>query len=67
MISSKKCCTTFCNAFCYVCGEYTLPENIKNDHNLAENAYMAYVGIKFAEHDRYWAPNNVCKQCTEHL
>ncbi len=67
MSSSRRCCVNSPNVFCYVCGEYTLPENRKNITDFVERAYMAYFGVKLGNQDKYWAPHSVCKQCTEHL
>lgn len=67
MSSSRRFCVNSPNVFCYVCGEYTLPENRKNITNFVERAYMAYFGVKLGDQDKYWAPHSICKQCTEHM
>lgn len=53
--------------FCYICGEYTYKENRKNVSDLVNRAYLGYFGAKLGDHDNTWAPNQVCKTCTEHL
>ncbi len=69
MSSSRRCCVNSPNVFCYVCREYTLPENRKNITDFVERAYMAYFGVKLGDQDKYWAPqicpsaNNVQNIC----
>ena len=38
-----------------------------NVRDFTRRAYEAYFGMKLGDQDKYWAPHEVCKHCTETL
>ncbi|XP_061480792.1 uncharacterized protein LOC133383677 [Rhineura floridana] len=67
MSSSRRGCLNNPNAFCYICGEYTLQKQRKNITDFVKQAYLAYFGVKLGDQDKSWAPHKVCKTCVECL
>ena len=67
MASSRRSCKNHPDAFCYICGEYTLEKNKKLVTDFVKKANLGYFGVKLGDQDKSWAPHIVCKTCTEHL
>lgn len=67
MASVSRKCLNSPNAFCYICGSYTLPDQRKNISAFVKKVYLAYFQVSIGDQDKSWAPNQVCKTCVEKL
>lgn len=56
-------CVNEVDAFCYVCGEFTVKSNRKNITPLIKKAYHLYFKCKLGDQDKTWAPHIVCIKC----
>lgn len=68
--AKKRSCKTSPDSFCYVCGEYIGPKQVK--HNIIFGsklcqAYDAYFGVKVGDQDKTWAPHVCCGSCRSNL
>ena len=66
-MNEKASCRNKPDAFCYMCGEYTIAPNRKQVTSFITCAYHALCGIKLADQDKAWALRMVCKAFTETL
>ena len=66
-MSSRRRCHNPPDSFCYICGEYTLPDSRKDISDFVKRAYLGYFGCKLGDQDKEWAPHIVCKCCVESL
>ena len=65
-MSLKKPCKISSDCFCYVCGYYINPRQMK--HKIIPEtkffkAYEAYFGMKMGDQDKSWAPHFCCGNC----
>ena len=64
---SKRHCVNSPDLFCYICGEYTLKDNIRPITDFLKHAYHLYFKVKLGDQDKSWAPHIACKTCSEIL
>ena len=55
------------DAFCYICGCYTLNRQRHNIYLFIKCAYKAYFEVHLCDHDKQWAPHVVCHNYEEIL
>ena len=55
------------NAFCYICGEFTIKKHQRNVTDFIKRVYSAYFGVKLGDVGKPWAPQKVCYVCVEDL
>lgn len=55
------------DSFCYICGNFMLPNQRGNISDFIKRAYLAYFGIKLGDQDKSWAPHKACTICVERL
>ena len=55
------------DAFCYICGCYTLIRQRRNISSFVKRAYKAYFEVHLGDQDQQWAPHVVCHNCEEML
>ena len=67
MSSCRRSCANSPDAFCYICGEYTLKDQRKGITGFVKQSYFAYFDVKLGDQDKPWAPYKVCKTCVENL
>ena len=67
MASSRRKCVNDPDTFCYICGDYTVPENRRGITDFVKRAYLGYFGCKLGDQDKSWAPHSVCLACMSHL
>ena len=65
--SPRRRCLNNPNAFCYICGEYTLQLNRKRISEFVKCAHLAFFKVMLGDQDKAWASHIVCKQCIKHL
>ena len=65
--SSRRKCVTQPDAFCYICGVFTLPKQRRNISEFVKRAYYCYFNVKIGHQDKPWAPHKVCHSCEENL
>ena len=64
MSSCRRSCANSPDAFCYICGEYTLKHQRKGIKDFVKQSYFAYFVVKLGDQDK---PHKVCKTCVENL
>ena len=69
-MSLKRPCKISSDCFCYVCGYYINPRQMK--HKIIPEtkffeAYEAYFGMKMGDQDKSWAPHFCCGSCRSTL
>ena len=69
-MSLKRSCKISSDCFCYVCGYYINPRQMK--HKIIPEtkffeAYEAYFGMKMGDQDKSWAPHFCCGSCRSTL
>jgi hypothetical protein len=69
-MSKGRGCKLTADYFCYVCGFYTSPKQVK--HNTVPGtefctAYKAYLGVPVGDQDKFWAPHVFCGSCRSTL
>lgn len=67
MSSSRRHCLNHPDAFCYICGIYTMQKQRRNITDFVKQAYLAYFGVEIGKQDKSWVPHKVCKTCVESL
>ncbi len=65
--SSRHKCVNDPDAFCYICGCYTLLRQKRNITSFVKRAYKAYFAVPLGDQDKKWAPHIVCHNCEEML
>ena len=65
--SSRHHCRNKPDAFCYICGCYTLHHQRRNISLFVKRAYKAYFEVHLGDQDKKWAPHVVCHNCEEML
>lgn len=67
MATARRKCVNTPDAFCYICGNFTVPSQRANISDFVKRAYLAYFKVKLGDQDKPWAPHKVCKPCIENL
>ena len=68
MASKKRHrCRNKPDAFCYICGCYTLNRQRRNISSFVKRAYKSYFEVHLGDQDKQWAPHVVCHNCEEML
>ena len=65
--SIRHKCVNNPDAFCYVCGCYTLLRQKRNITSFVRRAYKDYFDVPLGDQDKKWAPHIVCHNCEEML
>ena len=68
--SSSRICKLSPDSFCYVCGYYIGPKQVKSAITLGTKfakAYHAYFGMPIGDQDKSWAPHFCCGSCRSTL
>ena len=65
--SRSRKCKNKADAFCYICGIYTLPRQRRNISLFVKRAYKAYFQVPLGDQEKKWAPRIVCHNCEEML
>ena len=69
-MSVKRFCKISSDCFCYVCGYYINPRQVKHK-TIPETkffkSYEAYFGMKMGNQDKSWAPQFCCGSCRSTL
>lgn len=60
-------CRNSSDAFCYICGEFTLKAQKRNMTALIKKAYEFYFGCKVGDQNKVWAPHICCASCATSL
>ena len=60
-------CRNKSDAFCYICGCYSLNRQRHNISLFVKRAYKAYFEVHLGDQDKRWAPHVVCHNCEEML
>ena len=60
-------CINSPNAFCYICGEFTVAVDKCSVTTNIKKLYHAYFGIKLGDQDKDFAPHVACKACVSKL
>ena len=55
------------DAFCYICGCYTLNRQRRNISLFVKRAYKAYFAVHLGDQNKQWAPHVLCHNCEEML
>jgi hypothetical protein len=63
-------CNISSDSFCYVCGHYVAPKQVK--HKIVQgtkffSAYELYFGMPMGDQDKLWAPHYICGSCRSTL
>ena len=58
-------CRNKSDAFCYICGCYTLNHQRRNISLFVKRAYKAYFEVHFGIQNKQWAPHVECHNCEE--
>ena len=69
-MSLKRPCKISSDCFCYVCGYYINPRQMKHKiipETKIFEAYEAYFGMKMGDQDKSWAPHFCCGSCRSTL
>lgn len=64
---SRQKCVNSPDAFCYICGCYTLLRQRRRITSFIRRAYQAYFEVPLGDQDKRWAPHIVCHNCEEML
>ena len=67
MSIKRRQCRNNPDVFCYICGEYMMAKYRFKVRDFSKKAYEAYFCMKLEDQDKSWAPQKVCKLCTETL
>ena len=67
MATRRRQCENKPNAFCYICGCFTLIHQRRNITSFVRHPYKAYFGLALGNQDKKWAPHIVCHNCEEML
>ena len=67
MATRRRQCENKPDAFCYICGCFTLIRQRRNITSFVRRAYKAYFGLALGDQDKKWAPRIVCHNCEEML
>lgn len=67
MATRRHQCANKPDAFCYICGCFTLIRQRRNITSFVRRAYKAYFGLTLGDQNKKWAPNSVCHNCEEML
>ena len=65
--SSRHKCAYDPDAFCYVCGCYTLIRQRRNITSFVRRAYKKYFEVPLGDQGKKWSPHIVCHNCEEML
>lgn len=69
-MSSSRICKLSPDSFCYVCGHYIGPSQVKYKiciNNKFCEAYNGYFGMPMGDQDKPWAPHFTCGSCRSTL
>lgn len=69
-MTSVRNCAHPADSFCYVCGLYIGPKQVKHKIQAGTKvtqAYEAYFGFKIGNQDKPWAPHVLCGSCRSTL
>ena len=66
MADARRKCLNSPEAFCYICGSFTVPSQRMNISDFVM-VYLAYFQVRLGDQDKSWAPHQVCKHCVENL
>ena len=67
MATKRNQCVNKPDAFCYICGYFTLIRQRRNITSFVRRGYKAYFGLTLGDQDKKWAPHAVCHNCEEML
>lgn len=67
MAAARRQCLNSPNAFCYICGNFTLFSQRMTITDFVKKVYFAYFKVILGDQDKSWAPHQVCKPCVENL
>ena len=67
MATRRRQCENKPDAFCYICGCFTLSRQKRNKTSFVRRAYKAYFGFAHGDQDKIWAPHIVCHNFEEML
>lgn len=69
-MTTKRACRLFPDSFCYVCGYYIGPKQIKHRNEPCNKffiVYEAYFGMPIDDQDKSWSPHVCCGSCRSTL
>jgi len=69
-MSSSRHCKLSVDMFCYICGFYIAPKQLKHPLNRGTKlwtAYAAYFGMNIGDQDKSWAHHESCGTCRSTL
>ena len=69
-MSTSRLCNISCDSFCYVCGHYVAPKQVK--HKIVKgtkffSAYELYFRMPMGDQDKSWAHHYICGSCRSTL
>ena len=67
MADARRKCKNSPDAFCYICGSFTVPSQRMNISDFLKKVYLADFQVRLGDQDKYWALHQVCKPCVENL
>ena len=65
--SSRRKCVPQSDAFCYMCGVFTLSKQRRNISEFVKRAYYCYFNVKIGHQDKPWPVYKVYHSCEENL
>ena len=67
MATRRRQCENRPDAFCYICGCFTLIRQRRNITTFVRRAYKAYFKRALDDQEKKWAPHFVCHNCEKIL
>ena len=67
MATRRRQCENKPDAFCYICGCFTLIRQRRNITSLVRRACKVYFRLPLGDQEKKWAPHIVCHNCEKML
>ena len=66
MADARRKCLNSPDAFCYICGSFTVPSQRMNISDFVK-VYLAYFHVRLGDQHKSWAPHQLYKPSVENL